>query len=610
MNKSKLVKLSSKTALWFVLFAAITFSLAFAYNTPQGIKGFILDSNGNEVSSGLSFSVNDTSSGDYTNGTSGISGHPGFYSVTVNGNVGDLVAIKAWNSSHYGLKLVELNGDMEENITINIDNNAPYLTPVTPDGEKGVWITPEMPANNTDLVCNYYDVTDPNGDTIELNYLWYKNRILQNDALFELGIDNNTIFLARFDTEQNATYAAGNKEPILLSGTSLASGKINNGINFSTGEMILFNSTGNFNTSGGTVEFWIKMNSQAVASPVLFETGSATADLVRISYTNSSKTLSLNRRGTTSLSAVVNLKVGEWHYIAITFADKYDENYGGYSIINRLYVDGQLRAQRDSDTTPMNQAANFSIGSRITGANRVDAVFDEFRISNKEKSPYEIFADYSRSVLLRNKVIAGDSWSCKINPSDNLSLSGYSLDTNAKNITNYSVSFLFNDYTSNEINTTLKAGKPNGLQVDMLENGVPISGAIVKVYEYNGYSPFAFVQTVLSNITSTQIAEVKTNSSGTALLTLIPSGGREDTEKNSYENTYSLVIEISYNDKIIYRNPISVEPSDRVLTKYKANYQISNIPNYADISNVDYGYSRLYDIYIKLYKFISDSGGG
>jgi hypothetical protein len=80
---------------------------------PHGIKGIVYMSDGvTEVPAGTSFSVNDTTSGFFIEGTAGAGPHSGWYSVSINGNEGDTVIIRAWNTTHYGERTVILVEDM------------------------------------------------------------------------------------------------------------------------------------------------------------------------------------------------------------------------------------------------------------------------------------------------------------------------------------------------------------------------------------------------------------------------------------------------------------------------------------------------------------------
>ena len=118
--KSKIAKMASAILAITVVMAVLP---AYAgVPIPYGISGIVYMSNGvTQAPWGTNFSVNDTASGDYIEGTTGAGPHSGWYSVSINGTDGDLVIIKAWNATHYGITTVTLAGDMSGiDVIINI----------------------------------------------------------------------------------------------------------------------------------------------------------------------------------------------------------------------------------------------------------------------------------------------------------------------------------------------------------------------------------------------------------------------------------------------------------------------------------------------------------
>ena len=99
---------------------------------PKSISGIIYMSDGvTEVPEGTSFSVNDTTSGNNTPGTTGSGPHTGYYSVVLMENAGDMIEIMGWNATHHGLTTVTLLADEMRNIDviINIPNADDDITP-------------------------------------------------------------------------------------------------------------------------------------------------------------------------------------------------------------------------------------------------------------------------------------------------------------------------------------------------------------------------------------------------------------------------------------------------------------------------------------------------
>ncbi|MBN1156740.1 hypothetical protein JXA85_03930 [Candidatus Woesearchaeota archaeon] len=118
-------KIFRKKAMLFILLAIFLAQLAYSDSppVPHGISGFIIKNASREqVPLGTTFSVNDTLSRDYIWGKTSVPvpGNSGKYSVVVNGNDGDLVIVRAWNSTHYGETNATVYGDIDGvNVTLN-----------------------------------------------------------------------------------------------------------------------------------------------------------------------------------------------------------------------------------------------------------------------------------------------------------------------------------------------------------------------------------------------------------------------------------------------------------------------------------------------------------
>ena len=109
-----------------VLIAVVILIMALAVHAqplPHGIKGIMYMSDGiTEVPWATNFSVNDTTSGDFIEGTTGAGPHSGWYSVSINGADGDIVVLKAGNATHYGERTVILTGGDMTDITVCLTN--------------------------------------------------------------------------------------------------------------------------------------------------------------------------------------------------------------------------------------------------------------------------------------------------------------------------------------------------------------------------------------------------------------------------------------------------------------------------------------------------------
>ena len=107
----------------------------YAQLTPHGVQGIVYMSDEvTEAPWGTSFSVHDTTSGDFIPGTTGAPGHNGWYSVSINGEDGDTVVIRAGNTTYYNETTVTLAGNMvgiDLIMDLKPENvEVPALTPV------------------------------------------------------------------------------------------------------------------------------------------------------------------------------------------------------------------------------------------------------------------------------------------------------------------------------------------------------------------------------------------------------------------------------------------------------------------------------------------------
>lgn len=109
-----------------VLIAVVILIMALAVHAqplPHGIQGIVYMSDGiTEVPWATNFSVNDTTSGFFIEGTTGAGPHSGWYSVSIDGATGDTVLLKAWNATHYGERTVILTGGDMTDINVLLTN--------------------------------------------------------------------------------------------------------------------------------------------------------------------------------------------------------------------------------------------------------------------------------------------------------------------------------------------------------------------------------------------------------------------------------------------------------------------------------------------------------
>ena len=130
MNK-KAIKIVSALIVAALLILPLTV-YARVVPQPHGIQGIVYMSDGvTEAPAGTSFSVNDTTNGFFIEGTTGAGPHNGWYSVSIDGEDGDTVILRAWNETHYGERTVILTGGDMRGIAILLNKTLGPEPPVT-----------------------------------------------------------------------------------------------------------------------------------------------------------------------------------------------------------------------------------------------------------------------------------------------------------------------------------------------------------------------------------------------------------------------------------------------------------------------------------------------
>jgi len=623
LKRGKIVSVLLLIALVSVLFLSSVFSIV--SQTPHGIKGYVLYDDGTQVPAGTDFSINDTTSDFFIVGTTnGPGGITGWYSVSVNGTDGDLLVIQVSNATHYGLRLVELEGDMKENITLNVNNNAPKVQPVKEEGhERGVWITPDLPANNSDIVCNYEDIIDPNGDLFDVNYSWVKNGLVQSNSIHELLNDSSTLFLARYDgTTGNggldADFARGSVAPLRNGTYIFQTGKVTSAINISTATAggPFYSTSGNFNISQGTIEFWFKPNfapNSFSGAKYLFTTNGTTSRTWMLMI-GASKVLRILARSTLDVpldnaATGVDWGAGEWHHLAFTWSEQLKGVL--VKISQQVYVDGRIIVDDTTASTSYSITPNsFAVGSRyVSPFLSSDGTIDEFRVSDRERSTQEIFRDYSESIIRHQNTVVGDVYRCEVSAKDNSSLNGYAISSSDFTINDYEVDLSFFDGSNESTNNSLQAGKPIGLNLALTRGGIAVADAEVTVSELNGLTTFAPIQGLASNVSNKQIGFTQTNSNGLVNLTFVPSGGRRGYEANL--GFYGVKVDVSVGEKSIFSKNLLITSFDREPEFYTAYYSIlfSQVPNFNDFIGTAYN-DALLAYYFKERFFVGEGGSG
>lgn len=215
----------------------------------------------------------------------------------------------------------------------------------------------------------------------------------------ELTADQDTLFLAHYNTKADADFAKGNKIPTNKTGTTIVQGKIGNGILVDSTDKLFYNAQNNFKKEEGTIEMWVKplwKGSDAgnhsffvirnTAFPNIFFQFDKHNDIFDkigiVSWSNTESSI-FGFVG----AQITNWEINEWHHITITWGP----------LGRKLYIDGKLKDSDSSKDPVINIIPEkFGIGTNdyLGGTEQANAVIDEFRISSKQRSDEQITNDY------------------------------------------------------------------------------------------------------------------------------------------------------------------------------------------------------------------------
>ena len=202
-------------------------------------------------------------------------------------------------------------------------------------------------------------------------------------------VDKHTSLLLHLD----GSYDGAQGEPSPPNGTTFVAGRYGQGVLVDGYDTLTYTATGNIDSSQGSVEFWLRPNWD----------GDDGGNYTLFWWGEGSVFLHLRKDGISNLvfdrfyeggscGAPINVadwQAGEWHHIAFTWA--------GADMV--LYIDGHSVAQAVCGGVANPLSGIFYIGSAIVGDQSVDAIIDEFRISdlprlgNSDSSSYILVAD-------------------------------------------------------------------------------------------------------------------------------------------------------------------------------------------------------------------------
>ncbi len=647
-------------ALLFLTVIILSSSIIFAadYQKPLGVEGYVHYVNGSQVESGMSFRLNNTRTETTVTGTTGgPTGHEGWYGgVLSDVAVGDLVIVRAWNSTHYGEDVFELNEDtVDKNLTLNISNPAPYIAPLRPDGSLGVWVTPANPTTYTDIVCNY-DMIGYSG-SYDIVYKWYKNSTLQNFEVAQTS-DSNTMFLASYDASLNADEAnLSATAQGSSSATIVSTGKYGSSLNLSGNTAYVKYLAGgmesgdpaatrNLNNNDGTIQMWVRpaWAGTDAGKHYLFEMQFKTGldDFfmdpllipgVDIYADNGNLYAALGESATDSYS-ITSWSANEWHHIAVTW-QKSNTGEGTIS----LYVDGAKVGtasggiHTDCDGWNNNQFGgtpeapaitynhNFTLGNAefvdsfdVFSGNHsgpvpltvgFDGLLDDFKITDTIFTDAQIASLFDFSTVPSQQTTPADVWQCGVTVLDG-ALESNTVSSDSVSINGKVVTYTLSDSTGNSTDSTLMAGKPMYINVSLTDSGTPVSDFKIILEEIDALNLFAPPQKGERSIVSKMAGEAEAVDN-TAGFVFIPTYTR-----NTVNNTYQLLLKVYQNDALVYSTSLG-EPSVAVggysATDYVGPNRLNSLPNIDQFSGTKF-FGGLVDFYDRFNKWFEGVGQG
>ncbi len=208
--------------------------------------------------------------------------------------------------------------------------------------------------------------------------------------------DQHTLLLLHFNGNLNG---AQGETPTQAQGVAYEPGIFGDGAYFGPGNQVYFASAGNLSSTEGSLEFWIKprWNGNDGQNHVVLRYGNEGGVLFFKDGGNYWRSI-FNRYGFYNPEIGTGLYVGgewqanQWHHCAFTWN----------STVLNLYVDGVLRAVRETSwALNVVTEATFQLGAEFDYYN-LEAVLDEMRISDIERSAQEIESSFLAGLMISN----------------------------------------------------------------------------------------------------------------------------------------------------------------------------------------------------------------
>jgi len=218
----------------------------------------------------------------------------------------------------------------------------------------------------------------------------------------ELGSDSNTLLLLHFN---NSLKGVAGEMPSQSPGVSFTPGLFGAGVLIDSHDQLAYSTSGNFNRTTGTVEFWLKprWDGNDYSYHKLFILGVVWEPTLVITKDSANNLRFIIGHDDSEAYQAINVghwAANEWHHIAITWA-----------------VPGQMKTYLDGFESISHPALNqdlinslpptLSLGVRDE-SDQATAVYDELRISSVARTAAEIGQSFSAGLSISRLTIAPD----------------------------------------------------------------------------------------------------------------------------------------------------------------------------------------------------------
>ena len=197
MKKMKKDKIN--TLICILLFVLLALK-SYAIPVPHGIDGHVYELDGITPAYNIDFSVEDIATGEFIQGKTRANGK---YSVSLNGNDGNIIMISVWNKYNTNNRTITLQGVMH-NVNLLINMTIPELPPE-------IISEPVTTAYVSEWYFYQVNATDPNNDELQYKLLEKPKNMHINETGFikwkpnKNHIGNNTIIVEVSDNSLNTT---------------------------------------------------------------------------------------------------------------------------------------------------------------------------------------------------------------------------------------------------------------------------------------------------------------------------------------------------------------------------------------------------------------------